>query len=127
MVIPFNMRDGILICTGKSNKDWNYSAPHGAGRIMSRSQASRALDVEEFKTQMNGIYSTSVGANTLDEAPGAYKDAKIIEEAIKPTAVIIDKIKPIYNMKDEGKGYRRNILRNNKLKEKKNNIGRGSI
>ena len=101
------MRDGILICEGKSNPEWNYSAPHGAGRVMSRSQANRELNVEEFKVQMEGIYSTSVGNTTLDEAPGAYKDSKIIEEAIKPTAVIIDKIKPIHNMKDGGKSFRK--------------------
>ncbi len=107
MIIPFNMRDGILVCEGKSNPDWNYSAPHGAGRTMSRSQANKHLDVDEFAAQMQGIYSTSVGQNTLDEAPGAYKDAKIIEEAIEPTATIIDKIRPIHNMKDGGKSFRK--------------------
>ena len=107
MIIPFNMRDGILICEGKSNPEWNYSAPHGAGRVMSRSQANKRLDVDEFKGQMEGIYSTSVGKTTLDEAPGAYKDSKIIEEAIEPTAVIIDKIKPIHNMKDGGLSFRK--------------------
>jgi len=107
MVIPFNMRDGILICEGKSNPEWNYSAPHGAGRLMSRAQANKRLDVEEFKNQMSGIYSSSVGRTTLDEAPGAYKDSKIIEEAIEPTAVIIDKIRPVHNMKDGGDSYRR--------------------
>lgn len=79
MIIPLNMRDGILICTGKSNPEWNNSAPHGAGRTMSRSQANKKLDVEEFKNQMEGIFSTSVGKTTLDEAPGAYKDSRIIE------------------------------------------------
>lgn len=108
MVIPFNMRDGILICTGKSSKQWNFSAPHGAGRIMSRSQANKKLDVEEFKGQMEGIYSTSVGRTTLDEAPGAYKDSNIIEKAIEPTAIIIDRIKPIHNMKDGGRPFRKN-------------------
>jgi len=107
MIIPFNMRDGILVCEGKSNPEWNYSAPHGAGRTMSRSQANKHLDVEEFKSQMKGIYSTSVGQNTLDEAPGAYKDASVIEEAIEPTATIIDKIRPIHNMKDGGKSFRK--------------------
>lgn len=100
MIIPFNMRDGILICEGKSNPDWNYSAPHGAGRVMSRSKARKKLDVNEFKAQMNKIYSTSVDEGTLDEAPGAYKDSSLIEEAIEPTAIIIDRIKPIHNMKD---------------------------
>ena len=101
MIIPFNMRDGILICEGKSNSEWNYSAPHGAGRLLSRSQARKQLDVEEFKDQMNGIYSTSVGSSTIDEAPNAYKNANMIEGAIKPTATIINRIKPIHNMKDK--------------------------
>ena len=100
MIIPFNMRDGILICEGRSNKEWNCSAPHGAGRVMSRSQAKKNVDLEIFKEQMKEIYSTSVGRGTLDEAPDAYKDSKIIEETIKPTALILDRIKPIHNMKD---------------------------
>ena len=100
MIIPFNMRDGILVCEGRSNAMWNFSAPHGAGRVMSRSQAKRSIDLELFREQMKGIYSTSVGMGTLDESPDAYKDAKIIEEAIDPTATIIDRIKPIHNMKD---------------------------
>jgi len=112
LIIPFNMRDGILICTGKSSKQWNFSAPHGAGRIMSRSQANKKLDVEEFKGQMEGIYSTSVGRTTLDEAPGAYKDSKIIERAIEPTAVIIDRIKPAHNMKDGGMSFRKKKQKN---------------
>lgn len=104
-VLPFNMRDGILICEGKSNREWNCSAPHGAGRVLSRSQAKKQLDVDDFKKQMKGIYSTSVGYGTLDEAPGAYKDADVIEKAIEPTAKIFFKIKPIHNMKDkDGKG-----------------------
>lgn len=102
MVIPFNMRDGVLICKGKSNPEWNFSAPHGCGRVLSRSQAKKKLNLDEFKEQMFGIFSTSVGNSTLDEAPNAYKDSKIIEEAIEPTAIIIDKIKPIHNMKDSG-------------------------
>jgi RNA-splicing ligase RtcB len=107
MVIPFNMRDGLLICEGKSNEEWNYSAPHGAGRVMSRSQANKSLNFEEFKNQMRGIYSTSVNKNTIDEAPGAYKDSKIIENSIKPTANIIDKIKPVLNMKSGGEFIRK--------------------
>lgn len=98
-ILPFNMRDGILICEGKSNSEWNFSAPHGAGRIMSRSQAKKNIDLESFKKQMQGIYSTSVCRGTLDEAPDAYKDSSIIEEAIEPTANIIERIKPIHNMK----------------------------
>jgi len=99
MVIPFNMRDGILICEGRSNPDWNFSAPHGAGRVLARRKAKEKLSLEKFKKQMEGIYTTSVCKNTLDEAPDAYKDPKIIEEAIKPTAKIIDKIIPVINIK----------------------------
>lgn len=99
IIIPFNMRDGILLCEGKSNPEWNFSAPHGAGRVLSRSKAKNAIDVETFKKQMEGIFSTSVGKGTLDEAPDAYKDSKVIEEAIEPTATIIDRIKPVLNMK----------------------------
>jgi len=100
MIIPFNMKDGILICEGKSNAEWNCSAPHGAGRVLSRSQAKKALNLADFKEQMKDIYTTSVGQGTLDEAPNAYKDSKIIEEAIQPTAIILDRIRPIHNMKD---------------------------
>jgi tRNA-splicing ligase RtcB len=99
-LLPFNMRDGILICEGKSNPDWNFSAPHGAGRMMSRSQAKKNLSLDSFKDQMKDIYSTSVEYSTLDEAPDAYKDSKIIEAAIEPTAKIINRIKPVLNMKD---------------------------
>ena len=101
MVIPFNMKDGMWICEGKSNEEWNYSAPHGAGRLMSRSQAKRSLKVEDFEREMKeaGVFSTSVGLSTLDEAPGTYKPAAIIQEAIVPTATIIAKVRPIYNLK----------------------------
>ena len=99
MIIPFNMRDGILLCEGKSNPEWNFSAPHGAGRVLSRGQAKKRIALDTFKEQMKDIYSTSVCAGTLDEAPDAYKDAKLIEGAIAPTATIIDRIKPILNMK----------------------------
>ncbi len=101
MVIPFNMRDGILLCEGKSNSEWNYSAPHGAGRVLSRSKAKQELNLAEFEKQMEGIYSTSVVKSTLDEAPNAYKDPMIIEKAIEPTATIIDRIKPIINLKSK--------------------------
>jgi len=100
IVIPFNMQAGLLICEGKSNPEWNYSGPHGAGRIMSRGVAKRDLDLDRFKDQMKDIYSTSVGTSTLDEAPDAYKDPKIIEDAIGPTATILKRVKPILNMKD---------------------------
>ncbi len=102
MIIPFNMRDGILLCEGKSNEEWNCSAPHGAGRVMSRSQARKKLSVDIFRQQMEGIYSTSVGNSTLDEAPDTYKSASLIEEAIGDTAVIISRIRPVHNMKDQG-------------------------
>jgi tRNA-splicing ligase RtcB len=98
-ILPLNMRDGILICEGKSQNSWNYSGPHGAGRALSRRKAKERIDLETFKEQMEGIYSTSVCQGTLDEAPDAYKDSKLIEEAIEPTAVILDRIKPILNMK----------------------------
>ncbi|MFA5152336.1 MAG: RtcB family protein [Clostridia bacterium] len=99
MIIPFNMRDGILICKGKGNKEWNESAPHGAGRVLARGAAKRALSLETFKEQMKGIYSTSVVAGTLDEAPNAYKPASVIEAAIEPTAEVVNRIKPIMNLK----------------------------
>lgn len=99
MVIPFNMRDGILICEGKSNKDWNCSAPHGAGRVLARNKALKTLDMEKFLKEMEGIYSTSVCKSTLDESPMAYKDKNVIMGAIKDTAKIIDSIKPIMNLK----------------------------
>jgi Uncharacterized conserved protein len=99
MVIPFNMRDGILICEGKSNEDWNCSAPHGAGRVLARNKALKTLDMEQFSKEMEGIYSTSVCKQTLDESPMAYKDKDVIIEAIKDTATILDTIKPILNIK----------------------------
>ena len=99
ILIPINMRDGSLICIGKGNKKWNYSAPHGAGRLMSRKQAKQTLSLEEFKKQMQGIYSTTVSASTLDESPMAYKTMDDILTNIKPTAKIEKIIKPIYNFK----------------------------
>jgi tRNA-splicing ligase RtcB (3'-phosphate/5'-hydroxy nucleic acid ligase) len=102
MVIPLNMRDGILLCEGKSNPEWNYSAPHGCGRVSSRSKAKETLELEKFKEQMSSIFSTSVGIETLDESPDAYKESTLIMELIEPTAKIIDVIKPIHNIKDKG-------------------------
>lgn len=99
LIIPINMRDGSLICTGKGNKDWNYSAPHGAGRLMSRSAAKEAFTVSEFKKQMEGIYTTSVNRSTLDECPMAYKGIDDIVNNIEPTVTIEAIIKPIYNFK----------------------------
>lgn len=99
LLIPINMRDGSLICTGKGNEEWNCSAPHGAGRLMSRSAAKEAFTVSEFKKQMDGIYTTSVGRSTLDECPMAYKNMEDIVNSIGPTADIDAIIKPIYNFK----------------------------
>lgn len=102
LLIPINMRDGSLLCTGKGNKDWNFSAPHGAGRLMSRSAAKQTFTVEEFQKQMEGIYTTSVGRSTLDECPMAYKGMEDIVDNIDPTATIDAIIKPIYNFKAGG-------------------------
>ena len=102
LLIPINMRDGSLICIGRGNEDWNYSAPHGAGRLMSRSEAKRSFTVFEFKKQMKGIYTTSVNKDTLDECPMAYKDMTDIVENIGPTAEIVNVIRPVYNFKASG-------------------------
>lgn len=99
LVIPINMRDGSLICIGKGNPDWNYSAPHGAGRILSRNKAKEALDMETFKSTMEGIYTTSITKDTLDEAPMAYKPIESIMENIQDTVSILEVIKPVYNYK----------------------------
>lgn len=102
LLIPINMRDGSLICIGKGNEDWNCSAPHGAGRLMSRSAAKQAFTVGEFEKQMDGIFTTSVGQDTLDECPMAYKSMEAIVENIGDTAEIVKVIKPIYNFKAGG-------------------------
>lgn len=99
LLIPINMRDGSLICTGKGDPDWNCSAPHGAGRLMSRSQAKQSFTVSEFKKQMDGIYTTSVNAQTLDECPMAYKSMEDIVDNIGDTVEINEIIKPVYNFK----------------------------
>lgn len=99
LLIPINMRDGSLLCTGKGNEDWNFSAPHGAGRLMSRSAAKQAFTISEFKKQMDGIYTTTVNRSTLDECPMAYKDMKDIIGNISPTVAIDAVLKPIYNFK----------------------------
>lgn len=102
LLIPINMRDGSLICIGKGNDDWNRSAPHGAGRLMSRSAARESFTVSEFKNQMNGIYTSSVNKGTLDECPMAYKKIDDIIDNIADTADIEKIIKPIYNFKANG-------------------------
>ena len=99
LVIPINMRDGVLFCRGKGNKIWNYSAPHGAGRIMSRGQAKERISMEEFTKSMDGIFTTSVCQATLDEAPQAYKPMQEIMENIQDTVEVMDIWKPVYNYK----------------------------
>lgn len=99
LIIPLNMRDGSLICVGKGNPDWNYSAPHGAGRLCSRKKARETFSVAEYQKQMNGIFTTSADKSTLDECPMAYKPSEEIIEAIEPTVEIVKHIRPIYNFK----------------------------
>ena len=99
ILIPINMRDGALICIGKGNEDWNSSAPHGAGRLMSRANARRQLTLEEYRKEMRGIYTTSVGMNTIDESPMAYKSIHDILRNIRPTCTVVNRLKPIYNFK----------------------------
>jgi RNA-splicing ligase RtcB len=99
LLIPINMRDGSLLCIGKGNPDWNYSAPHGAGRLMSRAKAKKELNMADFSKSMDGIYTTSVCQETLDEAPQAYKSIEEILNAIADTVEITGIIKPIYNFK----------------------------
>jgi tRNA-splicing ligase RtcB len=99
VLIPINMRDGSLICFGKGNKDWNYSAPHGAGRIMSRRKAKKVISLNEYKESMTGIYSSTVNKSTLDECALAYKPMEEIIANIRDTVEIFDIIKPLYNFK----------------------------
>lgn len=99
LLIPINMRDGSLICVGKGNEDWNFSAPHGAGRLVSRAEAKRRFDITGFRQEMDGIYTTSVNESTLDECPMAYKGMDDILSNIGPTVDVAKIIKPIYNFK----------------------------
>lgn len=99
LLIPINMRDGSLLCRGKGNPDWNFSAPHGAGRLMSRSKAKEDVSLSDFVETMKDVYTTSVGQTTLDESPFAYKPIDEIVENIQDTAEIIARLKPIYNFK----------------------------
>ena len=99
VLIPINMRDGSVLAIGKGNPEWNYSAPHGAGRIMSRSKAKTELNLEEYKEAMAGVYTTSVNEATLDEAPMAYKSLKDIIDVIEESVDVIEVMKPIYNFK----------------------------
>ena len=113
LLIPMNMRDGSLICRGKGNDDWNQSAPHGAGRLMSRSKAKEQVSMEEFEASMANVYSTSVCEGTLDESPMAYKPMDEIIRNVQDTVEITDIIKPVYN-------YKAHELVNEKRQEKKN-------
>ena len=99
LLIPINMRDGSLICVGKGNEDWNCSAPHGAGRLMSRRTAFSRLSMAEFRKEMEGVYTTCVLPDTLDESPMAYKSMDEIVAQIGPTADIVEQIRPVYNFK----------------------------
>lgn len=99
VLIPMNMRDGCIIAKGKSNSDYNYSAPHGAGRVMSRGEAFRTLTVENFKKSMEGIYTTTANETTLDESPFVYKPMESILNNIKDTVDVLEIIKPVYNFK----------------------------
>lgn len=100
VLIPLNMRDGSLLCVGKGNPDWNFSAPHGAGRVMSRTDARESLSLEEFIDKMDGVYTTSVKKSTLDEDPDAYKPMDTIIDSIGDTVEIIDRLIPVYNYKN---------------------------
>lgn len=121
VIIPLNMRDGSFICEGKSNEEWNFSAPHGAGRVMSRGEASRKVDLDKFRETMKGIYSSSICKDTLDESPFAYKKTELIENSIGDTAIIIDRIKPVLNIKSsESEDFKEMRKRE---KEKKRQIG----
>ena len=99
VLIPVNMRDGSVLAVGKGNPEWNYSAPHGAGRIMSRKKAKESIDMDEYRAAMAGIYSTSINEQTLDEVPMAYKSLEDIIDVIRDSVDIIKVMKPVYNFK----------------------------
>lgn len=99
VLIPINMRDGSVLAVGKGNPEWNYSAPHGAGRVMSRTRAKANLGMDEYREAMKGIYTTSMNENTLDEAPMAYKSLEDIIDVIRESVDVIDVMKTIYNFK----------------------------
>ena len=99
VLIPINMRDGSVLAVGRGNPEWNYSAPHGAGRIMSRTRAKANLSMDDFRESMKGVYTTSINENTLDEAPMAYKSLGDIIDVIKDSVDIVDVMKPVYNFK----------------------------
>ena len=99
VLIPINMRDGSVLARGRGNPEWNYSAPHGAGRLMSRTRARATLDLESYQKAMEGIYSTSVNEATLDEAPMAYKSLADILDVVRESVDVLEILKPIYNFK----------------------------
>ena len=99
LIIPINMRDGSLICRGKGNPDWNFTAPHGAGRLMRRSEAKASISIEEYREAMRGIYTTSVNESTLDESPMAYRGIDDILDTVEPTVEVVDVVTPVYNFK----------------------------
>jgi len=105
-LLPLNMADGLLLCRGKGNADWNQSAPHGAGRTLSRSAAFKTLDMGDFERRMQGVYSSSVSSDTLDESPMAYKDGLHIAQLMTPTAEKLDSWRPIYSFKARGSKFK---------------------
>lgn len=121
VLIPINMRDGSVIAIGRGNPEWNYSAPHGAGRIMSRTKAKETLNMEIYKEEMKGIYTTSVNEQTIDEAPMAYKSKKDIIDVIRESVDILEVMKPVYNFKasgDDGPWKKKNRKAREKDEEK---------
>lgn len=102
MLIPINMRDGSVLAVGRGNPEWNYSAPHGAGRLMSRTAARETLSMEDYRDAMEGIYTTCVVPETIDEAPMAYKSLSDIIGDIRDSVDVVDIMKPIYNFKASG-------------------------
>lgn len=104
LLIPLNMRDGCLLCRGKGNPEWNFSAPHGAGRLLSRSEARQSITLPQYKQAMQGIYSTSVSRSTIDESPMAYKPMADIIRQIEPTVEICQRLQTVYNFKADGGG-----------------------
>ena len=99
LIIPMNMRDGCLLCVGKGNREWNESAPHGAGRLMSRAEARQRFTLSQFKKEMDGIYSSTLSHDTIDESPMAYKPMEQILARIGPSVEIKELIRPVYNFK----------------------------
>ena len=99
LIIPLNMKDGALICTGKGNPDWSFTAPHGSGRVLRRSEAREKISLEDFRREMEGVYSTSVNESTIDESPMAYRRLSEIAPVIEPTAESLERVVPVYNFK----------------------------